>query len=61
MPGPDTADAYDLARHVDDLEPLEQMAAVILQRLPVGAEPLAHHVFQLVDGEADAGPGSVAG
>ena len=34
----DAADADDLARHVDDLEPLEQVPAVGLQRRAVGAE-----------------------
>ena len=46
-PGADAADAHDLAGHVDDLEALEQMAPVVLQRGPVGAELLADRVLRL--------------
>ena len=61
-PRPDAADAHDLAGHVDDLEPLEQVAAIVLQRLAVGAELLVDHVLQLVDGEPDAAaPGLATG
>ena len=51
---PDTADAHDLVGHVDDVELLEEVAAVVLQRLAVGAELLVDHVFHLVDGKPDA-------
>ena len=51
---PDAADAHDLVGHVDDLEPLEEVAAIVRQRLAVGAELLVDHVFHLVDGETDA-------
>ena len=45
---------YDLVGHVDDVELLEEVAAVVLQRLAVVAELFVDHVFQLVDGESDA-------
>ena len=48
----DAADADDLARHVDDLELLEQVAAVALQRRPVGAELCVDVVLELVGGDA---------
>ena len=51
---PDAADAHDLVGHVDDFELLEEVAAIVLQRLAVGAELFVDHVFHLVDGETDA-------
>ena len=50
----DAADTHDLAGGVDDLEALEQVAAVILQRRPVGAELLVDRLLDLVGGDADA-------
>ncbi len=48
----DAADTDDLASHVDDLEPLQQVAPIVLQRGSVGAELLVDHVLQLVGGDA---------
>ena len=48
----DAADADHLARHVDDLELLEQVAPVALQRRPVGAELGMDVVLELIRGEA---------
>ena len=53
-PGPDAADADDLAGHVDHLESFEQLAAIVRQRLAIRAELLVDHAFHLVDREADA-------
>ena len=50
---PDAADADDLVRHVDDFEPLEEVAAIVRQRLAVGAELLVDHLLHLVDREPD--------
>ena len=50
---PDAADADDLVGHVDDFEPFEEVAAIVRQRLAVGAELLVDHVFHLVDREPD--------
>ena len=47
----DAADAHDLASHVDDLELLEQVAPVVLQRGPVGAELLVDRMLQLISRE----------
>ena len=47
LPTPD-----DLAGHVDDLEPLEQVAPVVLQRRPVRAELVVDRVLDLVGGDA---------
>ena len=44
----DTAHADDLARHIDDLEPLEQVTAVVLQRRPVGPELLVDRPLELL-------------
>ena len=44
----DTADPDDLAGHVDHLEPLQQMATVVLQRGAVGAELLVDDLLELV-------------
>ena len=51
---PDAADADDLVRHVDHFELLEEVAAIVLQRLAVGAELLVDHVLHLVDRQPDA-------
>ena len=45
-PRADAADAHDLAGHVDDLEPLQQVAPIVLQRGPVGAELLVDRVLR---------------
>ena len=50
---PDAADAHDLVGHVDDLEAVEEVAAIVLQRLAVVAELLVNHLFHLVDGATD--------
>ncbi len=47
-PGADAAHADHLAGHVDDLEALQQVAAVLLQGGPVGPELLVDHVLELV-------------
>ena len=47
-PGADAAHADHLAGHVDDLEALQQMAAVLLQRRSVGPELLVDRVLDLV-------------
>ena len=52
-PGADTADTDDLASHVDDLEALEELPSIILQRLPVGAELVVNGAFELVDRQTD--------
>ena len=44
-PRADATDTHDLAGDVDDLESLEQVASVILQRGPVGAELLMDRVL----------------
>ena len=44
----DTADSDDFARDVDDLEPLQQVATVVLQCGAVGAELFVDHVFDFV-------------
>ena len=46
-PGADAADTDDLAGDVDDLEPLQQMAPVVLQRRAVGAELVVDRVLDL--------------
>ena len=46
-PRADAADADDLAGDVDELEPLEQVASVVLQGGPVGAELLVDRVLAL--------------
>ena len=51
----DTADAHDLVSHVDDVELLEQVLAIVLQRVAVGPELIADHVFHLVHGQTSAG------
>ena len=45
---PDAPDADDLARDIDDLEPLQQMTAIALQGGSIGAELLVEHVSELV-------------
>ena len=47
-PRADAADPDDLAGHVDQLEPLEQLAAIVLQGRPVGAELVVDHLLDLV-------------
>ena len=50
-PGADAADAHDLAGHVDDLEPLEQVAAIVLAASRGTARNCSWiSVLQLVDG-----------
>ena len=46
-PSAHTAHTNDLARHVDDLEPLQQVPAVLLQGVPIGPELLVDDVPQL--------------
>ena len=53
-PQADTADAHDLVGHVDDLEPLEEVAAIVRQGPAVGVELFVDHALHLVDREADA-------
>ena len=48
-PRADTADAHDLVGHVDHLEPLEQLAAVVGQRLAVVTEPFVDELLELLD------------
>ena len=50
---PDAAHAHNLVGHVDDLEFLEEVPAIVLQRLAVVAELLVDHVFHLVDRQTD--------
>ena len=50
---PDAADADDLARGVDDFEPLEQVPPVVLQGAPIGAELLVDPHLHLFGGTAD--------
>ena len=54
-PGPDAADADDLAGHVHDLEALQQVPPVILQGGPVGAELLVDRRHELAGGQAVGG------
>ena len=49
-PGADAAHPDHLAGHVDDLELLQQPAAIILEGGPVGAELLVEHPLHLVAG-----------
>ena len=46
--GPDTADPDDLARHVDQLELLEQVAPIVLQRGAVRAQQRVDAVLDLI-------------
>ena len=48
----DAADTDDLASHVDHLEPLQQVAPIVLQRGPVGAQLLVDRVLQLIGRDA---------
>ncbi len=48
----DAAHTDDLASHVDHLEPLQQLAPVVLQCCPVGAELLVDRVLQLIGRDA---------
>ena len=48
----DAADTHDLASHVDDLEPLQQVTPIVLQRGPVGAELLVDRLLQLIGGDS---------
>ena len=57
-PRADAADPDDLARHVDDLELLEQVTAVGLQGGAVGAELLVDGMPQLVGGHPVGGDSS---
>ena len=47
-PRADAADTDDLAGDVDDLEALEQVASVILQRGSIGAELLMDRVLHVI-------------
>jgi hypothetical protein len=58
-PGADAADADDLAGQVHDLEALQQVAPVVLQGGPVGAELFVGDRHDLVGGQA-VGCGQVA-
>ena len=49
-PRADAPDPDDLAGHIDDLELLQQMAAVVLQRRAVGTELFEDRVLKLVGG-----------
>jgi hypothetical protein len=53
--GADAAHAHDLAGHVQDLEPFQQLAPIIAEGGPVGAEPLMELVFDLVAGQTEGG------
>src|SRR5664279_6490697 len=44
----DAADTDHLACHVDDLEALQQLAPIFLQRGPISTELLVDHLFYLV-------------
>ena len=52
--GADAADADDLACDVDEPKPLEQVAAIVLQRLAVGAELFVEPFLDLVGGDPEA-------
>ena len=50
-PCSDAADTDDLPGDIGDLEALQQMASVVLECGPVGAEPLMDHLLKLVGRE----------
>src|SRR6185437_16189339 len=58
--GADAADTDDFAGHVHDLEALQQVALVVPQGGPVGAELVTYQLVDLVGGNTGRG-GQVAG
>jgi hypothetical protein len=53
--GADAAHAHDLAGHVQDLEPFQQLAPIIAEAGPVGAKLLPELVLDLVAGQPEGG------
>jgi len=51
--GPDASDTDHLAGHVDHFEPLQELAAVIWQRLAVGTELVVDRGLEHLDREPD--------
>ena len=47
-PGADAANPDDLAGHIDQFEPLQQVAAIIEQGFPVRTEPVVDSILELV-------------